>query len=475
MFNNIFRKKAIISSRYHLNKNNLKKGMSGLQLIVLGLSGIIGGGIFVFTGKAAFLHAGPAVIISFILGGIICICAGLCYSEFASLIPICGGSYSYIYATLGELPAWITGVLIICSYFFSTISVSHGWHVCFIGLLKDFSIITPSELIKIPINNIPVIVTEYVHNLPAISICLASMLILYTGLSSSNTINTITVSVKILVLFIFIVIGCFFIKVDNWLPFIPENTGVFGEYGVSGVFAATSILFLSYNGFDIVCAAAQETKKPQKDIPIGIIGSIVIAMFTYILIGAVLTGIIHYKDLNTVEPISKAAIVLKQPLLLLLVRVGSLLAITSVIITHQYAIIRIIYSMSIDGIIPKIFSKTHTQFKTPYVTTLFVGILMAILIPILQIDSIIKLSTFFILITISTVCASLIYLRITMPDIIRPFKCPIFPIPPLVALLSSLMILTTYSYKIVCYTIGYIFCALLIYFIHTKQSNYLKE
>lgn len=477
MFNFLFKKKTIEQFKKESNEGKFERNMGLIQLVSLGLGAVIGGGVFVFIGKAAFLHAGPAVTLSFLLCGIICICAGLCYAEFASLVPVSGGSYSYTYVTLGEFPAWLMGFFAICAYFLAAASVSNGWSAYFVGLLRDYSIIIPPEWSNIT-NQIVVDnygnLTKAIFNFPSFLICLLSMSILYRGSSCSNNINLVIVFIKMSVLFIFIIIGFFAVKFTNWVPFIPDNTGVFGKYGWSGILSSVSILFLAYNGFDVICTAAQETKNPQKNLPIGIIISICISTLTYFLVGGVLTGIVNYQDLNTTEPLAKAIAVLKIPLLLFFIKVGALASITSVILVHQYAIIRMIYSISIDGLLPKIFSLTHNIFFTPHITTLCVGISMGLVGATIEIEKIMKLSTFFVLVSIYIVCLSIIYIRLKFPKLYRQFKCPFFPWLPLIGSLSSLFILTTYSFDIILYASVCLLVAMLVYFLYKKYRNVYK-
>jgi APA family basic amino acid/polyamine antiporter len=284
-------------------------------------------------------------MLTYALCGIVCICAGLCYAEFASAIPVSGSSYTYAYATLGEFPAWLIGCSMVLAYFLAASSVANGWSSYFVGLLAYYGVYFPAELAHVTgyeIIDASGNVTHALFNLPAALISILMMLVLCRGTQESSIINAIVVFIKMAILIVFIVAGLTKIDIANWTPFIPENTGVFGEYGFSGVVAGASIVFLAFNGFDAVCTAAQETKNPQKNLPIGIIGSLLVATITYVLVGAVLTGVVNYKDLNTAQPIAIAAENMGMPIFVLFVKFGAVAAITSVILVHQYAIVRMI-------------------------------------------------------------------------------------------------------------------------------------
>ena len=447
-FKKFFRKKSFDElKREATSSKGLVRSLGAFQLILLGVGAIIGGGIFVFTGTAAYHHAGPAIILSFALSGFVCICAGLCYAEFASVIPVSGSSYTYAYAILGEFPAWLVGCSMIFAYFLAAASVANGWSSYFVGLLEHYGVHLPEKFIYITGHEIIGANGEVEYalfNLPAFCISILTMLVLYRGTKESSIINAIVVFIKMAILIAFILIGILKIDVNNWTPFIPENTGKFGEYGISGVIAGISIVFLAFNGFDSVCTAAQETKNPQKNLPIGIIGATLITTITYIFVGAVLTGVVNYKDLNTSQPIAVAVSKMGVPAFLVFVKLGAVAAITSVILVNQYVIIRMIYSIAGDGLLPSIFKKIHKKYHTPHLTTLFVGLSLGFVAASFTLEKILKLSTFFILLTIIAVCFGTIYLRYKQPNLRRNFRCPFVPWVPLVAILLGIQILFSY-------------------------------
>jgi APA family basic amino acid/polyamine antiporter len=477
-FRKFFRKKSIESLATEANASTgLVRSLGAFQLILLGVGAIIGGGVFVLTGVAAFNYAGPAVMLTYALCGIVCICAGLCYAEFASAIPVSGSSYTYAYATLGEFPAWLIGCSMVLAYFLAASSVANGWSSYFVGLLAYYGVYFPAELAHVTgyeIIDASGNVTHALFNLPAALISILMMLVLCRGTQESSIINAIVVFIKMAILIVFIVAGLTKIDIANWTPFIPENTGVFGEYGFSGVVAGASIVFLAFNGFDAVCTAAQETKNPQKNLPIGIIGSLLVATITYVLVGAVLTGVVNYKDLNTAQPIAIAAENMGMPIFVLFVKFGAVAAITSVILVHQYAIVRMIYAISADGLLPSVFKKIHKKYRTPYFTTILIGLLMSFVSATIPLEKIVQLSTFFILLTIIAVCFSTIYLRYKQPNLPRKFRCPFVPWVPMVAILLSVQILLTYPSVTIVYAFICLCIATIYYFVYGRYQSKLE-
>ena len=472
---NIFRKKSFTTLKSEANSKIFLRDLDLTQLVILGLGAVIGGGVFVFTGKAAFLHAGPAVVISFALAGFICVCAGLCYAELASLFPVAGSSYTYIYATFGEFPAWLMGCSTILAYFLASASVGSGWSSYFSSILNDFHIHISDQYLYRPgfiIESASGVQQNSILDLPAFVISFCSMVFLSISTSSSALLNTCVVMIKIIVLILFICFGITKIDIHNWQPFIPESIK-FGQYGVSGIVAGISIVFLGFIGFESVCTAAQETKNPQKSIPTAIIGSIIISTTIYILVALVLTGMINYKLLNTTKPISLAVELLNMPILSLLIKWGAVAAMTSVILVHQYTITRLLYSISKDGLLPKIFHKMHKKYRTPYLNTIIVGIAMGIVSATMQIEKILRLSSFFGLLGIITVCTSTIYLRLAQPDKERCFQCPFVPITPLIAIVSSFSILCNYPTDIIFYAICCLIFITIIYFFYGRKKSKL--
>jgi APA family basic amino acid/polyamine antiporter len=474
-FKSIFRKKSFSQLKKEAGSGIFLRKLGAVQLIILGLGAVIGGGVFVFTGKAAFLHAGPAVTLSFALAGFICICAGLCYAEFASLIPVSGSSYTYVYTTLGEFPAWLMGCSVIFAYFLASASVGSGWSSYFASILVDCGVTIPAKYLfcsGVMVENDIGVLEEAVIDLPAFFISIGAMVVLYISTSSSAWLNTLVVAVKMIVLAMFIIFGSTKIDFSNWQPFIPENEG-FGKYGLSGVVSGVSIIFLGFIGFESVCTAAQETKNPQRNVPIGIIGSILISTITYILVAAVLTGVINYKLLDTARPISLAAKAIDIPIFVSFIKFGAVAAITSVILVHQFTIVRLMYAMSSDGLLPSLFKKVHKKFHTPHYTTIVVGITMGLVSSTIQIEKILRLSSFFVLLGIMVVCGSIIYLRIKEPEKERAFKCPFVPVVPLIAIFCSLMILAGYPLDVLWNGIVCLFFVAMVYFVYSRHKSKL--
>ena len=452
MANKLFTTKSIDrlmreSSGEHDGEHTLKRTLGKANLVMLGIGAIIGAGIFVLTGAAASQHAGPAVVISFVVAGLACTFAGLCYSEFASMIPIAGSAYTYAYATLGEFIAWIIGWDLILEYLFGASTVAVGWSGYMTSFLKDVGIIIPDALCNAPIfydvATQSYSATGAFLNLPAMAIVGIMTWLLVVGLRESANINNVIVVIKVIVILLFIILGWNYINPENWVPFIPENTGTFGEYGWSGVVRAAGIIFFAYIGFDAVSTAAQEAVNPQKDMPFGILGSLVVCTILYILVGLVMTGIVPYLQLNNPAPIAVAIDATGDGLAWLrpIIKIGALAGLSSVILVMLMGQPRIFFSMSKDGLLPKSFGKVHPKYKTPYITTILTGavaMLVAGIFPIGLLGELVSIGT---LLAFVIVCGGVLVLRYKQPNINRPFKTPFFPIVPILGMLSSLALM----------------------------------
>jgi APA family basic amino acid/polyamine antiporter len=485
MSKNIFVTKSmdvLMKEASHEGEHSLKRTLGKTNLVMLGVGAIIGAGIFVLTGAAASQHAGPAVVISFIVAGIACAFAGLCYSEFASMIPIAGSAYTYAYATLGEFIAWIIGWDLILEYLFGASTVAVGWSGYVTSFLKDFGITIPDSLSSAPIAYDTAThvytATGAIINLPAMFIIGIMTWLLVVGIRESANFNNVIVIVKVIVILLFVLFGWQYIHTDNWHPFIPENTGVFGEFGWSGIVRAAGIIFFAYVGFDAVSTAAQEAKNPQKDMPWGILGSLVICTIIYILVGLVMTGIVSYKELNTPAPIAVAVNAAGNGLNWLrpLIKTGAIAGLSSVILVMLMGQPRIFYSMSRDGLLPASFSRVHKKYKTPYITTIITGavaMVVAGLFPIGLLGELVSIGT---LLAFVIVCGGILVLRYSKPDLVRPFKTPFFPVVPILGILSSLALMyflpgDTWVRLIVWMLIG-----IVIYFGYSKKhSKYGQE
>lgn len=405
----------------------LKRTLTAKHLVLLGMGAVIGAGIFVLTGQAAANHAGPAIMLSFVLAGLACAFAGLCYAEFSALLPVSGSAYSYSYATLGEFIAWFIGWCLVLEYLFASSTVAVGWSGYFVSFLTTtLGLPFPAELAGAPLawQDGGFVRTANMFNLPAVMIVAAVSGLCYVGITQSAFINGIVVAIKTAVIAAFLGFGFFYVDPANWTPFIPENVGP-GQFGMDGVFRAATIVFFAYIGFDAVSTAAGEAKNPQRDMPIGILGSLAICTAIYIAVCAVLTGMLPYTELNTAKPVATA--LEAYPNLAWLktaVEIGAIAGLSSVILVMLMAQPRIFYTMSRDGLLPKVFGKVHPKHQTPYVGTIVVGIaacLLAGLMPLSVLGELVSMGT---LIAFATVCLGVLVLRRTRPELHRPFRVP---------------------------------------------------
>ncbi len=405
---------------------SLKRTLTATQLVMLGVGAVIGAGIFVLTGQAAAAHAGPAIMLSFVLAGIACALAGLCYAEFASMMPVSGSAYSYSYATLGEFVAWFIGWCLVLEYLFAASTVAVGWSGYLNSLLGTMGMALPDTIATAPIS---VAGGEFVRtgaliNLPAVLIVAAISGLCYVGITQSAFVNSIIVAIKVTVILLFVAFGMQFVDTSNWVPFIPENTGP-GQFGFEGVVRGASIVFFAYIGFDAVSTAAGEAKNPQRDMPIGILVSLALCTVIYIIVCAVLTGMVHYTQLGTPKPVATALEAYPSLLWLkTLIEIGAIAGLSSVILVMLMGQPRIFYTMSKDGLLPKAFGKVHPKYQTPYVGTIIVGVVAAALAGFLPINLLGEMVSMGTLLAFATVCAGVLILRFTQPDLKRPFKVP---------------------------------------------------
>lgn len=429
-------------------KHTLKKELSALQLVLLGIGAIIGAGLFTLTGPAAAQHAGPAIMLSFVVAALGCAFAGLCYSEFASMIPVAGSAYTYSYATMGELLAWIIGWDLVLEYAVGASTVAVSWTGYVVSFLRDFGInfplhfaASPLESLKIPFTN-PPIYAEGVVNLPALFIVALISTLLIVGMKESARFNAVMVSIKMMVIVLFIAFCWGLINPANHVPLIPENTtGEFGHFGFTGIIRGAGIIFFAYIGFDAVSTAAQDAKRPQRDMPIGIIGSLVICTVIYILFTYVLTGVVNYQELNDRAAVALAIDRTSHQWLKTLVKLGVIAGYSSVILVMLFGQSRVFYSMSRDGLLPKFFSDIHPSFRTPWRSNLlfmlFVG-LMAAFLPLSHLGEMTSIGTLFAFVL---VCAGVMVMRKTHPHLERPFKTPLVPIVPILGILVNLYLM----------------------------------
>lgn len=470
----LFRRKPIAELMPVEGEHGLKRALTASNLVLLGIGAIIGAGIFVLTGTAAAQYAGPAIVLSFVLAGLGCLFAGLCYAEFASMIPVAGSAYTYGYATLGEFVAWIIGWDLILEYLFTSATVAVGWSGYFTAFLASLGIKLPPALTGAPFTvegthtlvrsqicvdpatggvavdavshtAIPVAdcvqkgftLTNGLMNLPAVLLILLLTALLVIGIKESARFNNLVVYVKLAIVLLVIGFGFRYVNAANWTPFIPENTGGFGQFGLSGIVRGAGVIFFAYIGFDAVSTAAQEAKSPQRDLPIGILGSLAVCTVLYILMALVMTGLAHYTELNVPHPvyvaIEKAGPALKW--LGYLVNIGAIAGLASVVLVMLMGQPRIFYSMSRDGLLPPVFSKVHPKFRTPYVATIITGLVAAVigaLFPIGLLGELVSIGT---LLAFVIVCGGILVLRYTQPDLPRPFRTPLVPWVPILGIL----------------------------------------
>ncbi len=439
---------ALMNEAAETGEHTLKKTLGAKGLIALGIGAIIGAGLFSITGMAAANHAGPAITISFVVAGLGCLFAGLCYAEFASMIPVAGSAYTYSYATMGEFIAWIIGWDLVLEYAVGAATVGISWSRYLVKFLQGFDIHLPPELIAGPWDG-------GIINLPAVSIIVLMSLLLIKGTKESAFVNAIIVAVKIAVVLTFIILGWQYINNDNLNPYIPENTGKFGDFGFSGIIRAAAIVFFAYIGFDAVSTAAQEAKNPKRDMPIGILGSLLICTVLYILFAHVMTGVTSYKSFagqDGIAPVSVAiehmgsvnaegALTPDYPWLNRAIVVAILFGYSSVILVMLMGQSRVFFSMSKDGLIPKIFSainpKTQTPAKSNFLFMIFVSAFAAF-IPARVVGEMTSIGTLFAFIL---VCAGVWVMRRKMPELQRAFKTPMVPLVPLLGIVTCLFMM----------------------------------
>ena len=469
----------LIMQEPEVGQHKLRRVLGPWGLISLGIGVIIGAGIFVLSGQTAANYAGPAIVLSFILSAIGCALAGLCYAEFASMIPISGSAYTYAYATLGEFLAWIIGWDLVLEYLFGASTVAVGWSGYVISFLKDFNINIPAALCHAPLSYSVTDgwrATGAILNCPAIFIVGLMTALLVIGIRESVRVNNAIVIIKLMVIVLFIGVGVFFIKIANWSPFLPDNTGQFGSFGWSGVVRGAGVIFFAYIGFDVVSTAAQEARNPQRDMPIGILGSLVACTIIFILMTGVLTGIMKYTSLAVPDPIAVAVNVAGPGIAWLrpFIKIGAIASLSSVVLVLLMAQPRVFFSMARDGLLPATFARIHPRFKTPYVPTILTGCVAIVVSGIFPINILGELVSIGTLLAFVIVCIGVLVLRYRHPEIPRVFRTPWVPFVPiagaLVTLLQMVFLpLDTWIRLFVWMAIG--FC---IYFFYSRKHSRLR-
>ena len=415
--------------------------MGAVNLTALGIGAIIGAGIFVLTGQAAAENAGPGIIISFILSALICVFAALCYAEFASLIPISGSAYSYAYVTMGEIVAWIIGWGLTAEYLFSASTVAVGWSGYFTSFLSDIGIVVPTYLSESAfaydiINGWSL--TGSWMNLPAMCILLAIGGLVSVGIKAAASFNDLMVLVKFLIIALFIACGIAYVKADNLVPFIPENTGVFGQFGYSGILRAAGLVFFAFIGFDALSTLAQEARNPQKTLPIGMLASLAISSAIYILVAVVLLGVVNYTLLGVADPFAIAVNALGPHFIWLryVIKFLILVSMTTVILVILFGQSRIFYTMAHDGLLPSCFGRINERFRTPFFSTWMVTLSAIALAGLFPVGLLGRMTAMGALLAFAIVCFGVLVLRYKQPNLHRPFKTPFVPWIPLMGTLA---------------------------------------
>src|SRR3982750_1114407 len=488
----ILARKTVEMIQAETRTSELKRSLGPWNLVFLGIGCIIGAGIFVRTGNAAALHAGPAVLISYAIAGIICAFAGLVYAELASALPVSGSAYTYSYATVGEVAAWVMGALLLLEYGLAASVVAVGWSGYVVSLLADFGLHIPAALtgptghhlqkggVDVLVNGAPVV---YAFNLPAFLVCVALALLLVIGVSESAKFNNVIVAIKVTVLTAFILVGGFILLKNlpaytpNWHPFIPEPTGAKGEFGWSGILRAASIVFFAYIGFEAVSTAGQEAKNPGKDMPFGIIGSLLACTVIYILVSIVLTLVVNYKSLNVPDPVAVAvdAFGPQWAWFAKTIKVGAIIGLTSVVLVLMYAQTRIFYTMARDGLLPKIFSTVHQKFRTPWINTIVVGFITACAAGFFDINTLGDMTSVGTLAAFGIVCLTVIWLRRTHPDIPRGYRVPLYPVLPALGILSCFALIFTVQNRVLIFFPWYVLAAIVLYFVYGMRNSELAK
>ena len=466
----IFLRKSVGQIQAEHEHGELKRSLGALNLVLLGIGCIIGTGIFVLTGRAAAQYAGPAIMVSFVITGVLCAFVALCYAELASALPVSGSAYSYTYASMGEGAAWVMGLLLLLEYGLAASTVSVGWSGYFVSLMKDIGWIIPPELTAAP--GVAVkdaaghVVGAGVVNLPSIVVIGLVTLLLVRGVSESATVNNIIVAIKLTVVIAFIIIGSRYVSAAQWTPLVPPQVPappagtpmdmwhqigraliavVTGDnstkYGVGGVIHGAAIIFFAYLGFEAVSTAGAESRNPAKDMPIGILGALTICTVLYILTSAVLVGIVPYSLLDVPAPIALATDTMGLKWFSALVKIGAIAGLSSVMLVLLYGQTRIFYTMSRDGLLPRSLATVHPTFRTPWINTIIVGLVAMGAAGFLSLDALSDLSNVGSLAAFALVCITVIYLRTTEPGLERPFRTPFYPAVPILGALMCLVLL----------------------------------
>ncbi len=485
----LFLRKSIAHIQQDTGTCDLKRTLSAVNLISLGIGCIIGAGIFSLTGEQTAVYAGPAIMISFVLAAVACAFAALCYAELASTLPVSGSAYTYAYATLGELAAWIMGWLLILEYGVAASTVAVSWSGYFVSIVKDMGINIPPEYASPTmfydpnVAGLKAVGFQKAFNMPAFNSVMLLTLLLIVGVKESATMNNIIVALKITVLVLLVAVGLPHINTAFWHPFIPPETVIrdpqtgssVTHYGWPGILHAAAVISFAFVGFEAVSTAAQEAKNPQKDMPIGILASLAICTALYILVGAVLTGLVRYTDLNVPDPLAVAVDALGIGWLKWIVKVGAIIGMFSVTLVLLYGQTRIFFSMGRDRLLPELFSTIHPRFKTPHWNTLIVGLVTGLVAGFTPIDILGDLVSLGTLLAFAIVCFSVIYLRHTRPDMPRIFRVPFYPVTPVLGIIACVWLMTGIVNMMKLLFIYYMPIGLLIYVFYSRRHSIVRN
>jgi APA family basic amino acid/polyamine antiporter len=473
----LFRRKQIADLQAEAaSEHGLRRALGPVSLTLLGIGAIIGTGIFVLTGTVAAQNAGPAVVFSFVLAGIASIFAALCYSEFAALVPIAGSAYTYGYATLGELLAWIIGWDLVLEYALSATTLAIGWSGYVVSFLGHMGLPVPPQLSAASGATVTLAdgsTVTALFNLPAVLIVVLVTALLVKGIKESARVNDVIVYVKVAVVILFILFAWKGIQGSNWEPFIPPNTGHRENFGFTGIVAGAGIVFFAYIGFDAVSTAAQEAKNPQRDMPIGIIASLLICTVLYIIVSAIATGVVHYSQLDVPDPIAKVAAAAGLGWMTRVIELGAIAGLSSVILVQLLGQARVFWAMANDGLLPPIVNRIHPKFRTPWITQILLGVLVAIPAGFLSVREAASLVSIGTLLAFVIVCSAIMVLRVREPNLKRPFKTPLVWFTAPAGILSCLYLMQALPWRTWERLFIWLAIGLVIYFAYGRKHSKL--
>lgn len=500
----VFQRKSVSQIQAEHEHGELKRSLGALNLVLLGIGCIIGTGIFVLTGRAAAEFAGPGIMISFVITGLLCAFVGLCYAELASALPVSGSAYSYTYASMGEGAAWIMGLLLLLEYGLAASTVAVGWSGYFVSLMHDVGIHIPVALQAAPGVEVKdaagAVIGTGVVNLPALVAIALVTLLLVRGVTESATVNNIIVAIKVTVVILFIVIGIRYVDFSQWSPLVPAeiparppgtNMDVWHQigralgdvvtgntdhkYGLGGVIHAAAVIFFAYLGFEAVSTAGAESRNPSKDMPIGILGALAICTILYILTCGVLVGVVPYAQLDVPAPIALAADKMGLAWFSYVVKIGAIAGLSSVMLVLMYGQTRVFYTMSRDGLLPSALASVHKTFRTPWINTIIVGIAAMLAAGFLSLDALSDLTNVGSLAAFALVCITVIYLRSTHKEMPRPFRTPLYPaVPILGAIMCVILLMSLMAGQVTRnFFLGYLVVGIVIYFLYGIRASKL--